>query len=394
MQFLKKVFMQRTLKNRQSSVPASRVVWLTSFVAFFISFFLAPSNASAADSSLCGSWASVSGWKGNYNLTGNGTSNYGGGASATVSYSSSGTVHLMVFDSPGCPAGAQWAALMDSGNANGSASYQLTVPCTPGGGVATETWSTSQVASGHADLQVDSVHGSIVFFPYLISAPFTVTTVGCNSRSSYSLPAAFFTLAFSSQMPKINLPDEPGKTISIQNSQFSALDGSTGITVNWTLNFTFTPDCDVPDDETTAWHGWDETYDTASDWKQTLISGTGASFSGLMVKEVDAGGAGDTCYFDESAVGKITGLSGGTWTVNDDNTWAYDTVGWAPAAVLYYQVLKPRAPCGYTVHQQMQITCYDGSQHNYGPVNTLQGIIGENDVTSIRAGHHASRRTN
>ena len=165
--------------------------------------------------------------------------------------------------------------------------------------------------------------------------------------------------------------------------------------MNWTLSFTLTPDCDVPDGELTAWDGWgaEFPYTTVGLWKQTLLSGTGASFAGLTVKEMDAGGALDTCWFPGSAVAKQTGLSQGSWEVQDDNTWGPDGVGWPPQSVNYYQLLHPRAPCGFTFHQQMQIGCYDGSQHNYGPVNTLEGIIGENDVTSIRAGHHASKRT-
>ena len=245
------------------------------------------------------------------------------------------------------------------------------------------------------ELIVNPVEGSIVFSPLLNSSPLTVTAVGCGSSNSSPLPGALFT-PLPSQFPQINLPNQPGKMVSASNMQFSLLDGATGINVNWTLSFTFTPDCDVPTGEVTAFANWNTQAPTVGQWKQTLVSNTGASFAGLMINEVDAGSGVDSCSFPNSSVDPVTTLMGNgiPWEVQDDNTWAYDNVGWTPGPVTYYQLLAPRAPCGFTLHQQMQITCWDGSQHNYGPVNTLQGIIGENDVSSIRAGEHASRRTN
>jgi hypothetical protein len=376
-------------------MTATRILWLTWPMFFSIYLFVAPSNASA-DASLCGKWASVSGWKGEYSLTGSGSINYGSGATATVNYSSSATLHLATPSSQGCPSSMlQWAALMNASNATGSASYKLTVPCIPNGGTSTETWSTSQVAGGSAELLVDPTQGSLVFYPELNSTPLTVTAVGCGGSTSLPLPGVAFNPVLQSQMPAFKLPATPSNPVTTK--EFSVVDGQTGITVNWTLSFTFTPDCDVPTGEVTAFADWDtaDAAPTVGLWKQTLVSNTGASFAGLMVNEVDAGSGVDTCWFRGSAVAPVTTLMGNgiPWNVQDDNTWAYDNVGWTPPPVTYYQLLAPRAPCGFTLHQQMQITCWDGSQHNYGPVNTLQGIIGENDVSSIRASGHASKRT-
>jgi hypothetical protein len=370
----------------------SRIVWLLSTwsMAFSAALFLAPSNA-RADASVCGSWASVSGWKGSYTLTGSGTINYAGGATATVNYSSSATLHLTTPGSQACPSSMlQWEGRMDASNATGSASYRLTAPCKDGG-TATESWSTSQVSSDSwADLIVDPSQGTLIFSPLLLSTPVTITAVGCQSSATAALPGVTFTPVLPSQMPKFALHPQPS-VIPVSNKTFSSLDGQTGITVNWTLSFTLTPDCDVPTGELTTWDGWNTTF---GQWKQTLVSGTGSSFAGLTVREMDAGGGVDSCYFKGSAVAEQTGLTGGSWEVQDDNTWGDDDVGWGPGAVTYYQLLQPRAPCGFTFHQQMQIACYDGSEQNYGPVNTLEGLIGENDITSMRAGHSASRRTN
>jgi hypothetical protein len=71
------------------------VLWLfvTRSMVLWALFVIAHSSASA-QATTCGSWASVTGWKGEYTLTGSGSVDYGGGASATVNYSSRATMHL------------------------------------------------------------------------------------------------------------------------------------------------------------------------------------------------------------------------------------------------------------------------------------------------------------
>ncbi len=394
--------------HQEGVLTTARFLRLTWPVLLAISLFMVPSNA-FADVSLCGKWAGVSGWKGEYTLTGSGSIDYGGGETATVSYSSSGTLHLTHPGGQPCPsANLQWGAQMDSSNVIGSASYTIIVPCTPKAGSATETWSASQVEGGSAGLIVNPTQGSLTFSPQLLSTPIDVTAVGCGSTNVEPLGSVEFTPIFPSQLPTFSLGDNP-IPVTVAAKEFSAVDGQTGITVNWTLSFTFGPDCDVPQDETTAWDGWDPHlgYQTLGLWKQTLISDMGAGFAGLTVNEVDASPGSDSCWFKGSAVGEQTRLTGSSWQVQDDNTWKDDMIGWYPCAVGfyqadpslacryygYYQLKAPKVlPCGFTFHQQMQITCWDGSKNDYGPVNTLQAIIGQDYFTSSRAGHSETFR--
>src|SRR5580698_3523126 len=348
--------------------------------------------SASAQATTCGSWASVTGWKGEYRLTGSGSLDYGGGASATVNYSSSATMHLKRPGPQPCPSSAlYWGEQIEASNATGSASYQLTVPCGSEPGNSVESWSASQVGpTSSADLLVNPTQGSIVFYPLLDSGPLTLSVVRCGSSSSTTLPMVSFTPVGQSEIPPINLPAQPLKTVSATSIQFSAVDGQSGITVNWTLSFTFTPDCDVPDGELTTWSGW---YTTLGEWEQTLESaGKEISYAGLTVTEVDAGGGMDTCHFKGSAYNPFDKVTGSSWQVDDSNNWGTDDIGWGALLVAYYR-LKDSAPCGFTLHQQMQIACWDGSKNNYGPVNTLQGLIGTSTITSERAGHSRTRST-
>jgi hypothetical protein len=156
--------------------------------------------------------------------------------------------------------------------------------------------------------------------------------------------------------------------------------------------------CVVPTTETTAFDGWDTAGafgngpdSTLGKWKQTITAPAGVNFAGETVQEADAGNGSDSCWFAGSSFAPFTGLSGGTWTVNADNTWGDDFVGWFPNPVTYYRT-QGRAPCASTLHQQMTMMCSDGTFHNYGPVNTLGGSFTATTVTSIRAGGTATRR--
>jgi len=355
-------------------------------MAISIALLALSASASAQTSPNCANWAGVSGWKGNYNLSASGTGMIGT-ATVTVSYSSSADLSLTRPSPQPCPATTlEWASVLDAANAKGSVNYKLTASC-PKGGTAQVYLNTSDVGSpgGSADLTVDLSKGSITFTP-LLFAPGTATSIDCKGgKTSIPLPAFLFT-PLPSQMPKFALPATP-QTFSVQRP-FQALDVLSSLTLTWTLTLNLTPDCEIPVAEITSPDGW---YATQYQWKQTLVSGTGASFAGLNVTEVDAGGGDDTCWFLGSAVAAKTSLSGGTWTVASDNTWGDDVVGWGALLVVYYRQFGT-LPCGFTLHQQMQIACYDGTKHDYGPVNTLEGLIGTNTVGSERAGHLASRR--
>jgi hypothetical protein len=370
-------------------MKVSQVIWLPVgwSMAILIALLAFCSSASAQTSPNCAGWDGISGWKGTYSLSASGSGMIGT-ATVTVNYSSSGNLNLTRPSPPPCPATTlDWESVLDATNAQGSASYQITAAC-PKGGIVKEYFSTSKVGpSGSADLKMDLSNGSFTFSPLVFSAPFDATAIDCKGHvTTVPLPGLLYT-PLPNQMPLLPLPATPQALYSAQR-QFQARDNLSSLTLTWTLTFTLTPDCEVPVGEITSPDGW---FATQYQWKQTLVSGIGASFGGLNVKELDAGGGEDTCWFPGSAFNPVTSLSGGTWTVNPDNTWGDDVVGWGAFLVVYYQQFG-KLPCGFTLHQQMQIACYDGSEPQYGPVNTLRGLIGNKTVGSERAGHTASRR--
>jgi hypothetical protein len=148
--------------------------------------------------------------------------------------------------------------------------------------------------------------------------------------------------------------------------------------------------CAVATGEITAFDRWD-TDPTLGRWKQTLTSSEGLNFSGQTVQESNAGSGIDGCWFKGSAFAPFNTITGSTWTVNADNTWGDDFVGWLSTAVIYYRA-HGRAPCGTSFLQQMTMKCTDGSFLKYGPINTLKGSMTGTTVTSGRAGGTATRR--
>lgn len=371
----------------------SKFLWflMSWSMALSVPLLVAPSKVSAQTFPDCPSWAGVSGWTGGYSLTAKGKGALGAGT-VNVSYSSSAVIHLT--------SGPQscvtltptlgWSSTLDESNAIGSTSYESVYPCSGGGELKT-TYSASGIGSGSfATLTVDFSKGLVTFVPVAVSATFNGTITACDGNS-IALPYNTVDLTpQSSTLPSFPIPAKAQQIQAPENYTFDAVDINSGLSLTWTLNFQLTPDCDVPDSETSTWDGWSAA--TRGNWEQTLVSGKGTSFAGLSVKEVDAGGGEDTCFFLGSAYTKVDTLRGGNlWLVNSDNTWGPDSVGWGVPLVLYYR-LHGRDPCGFTVHQQMHLVCYDGSEKSYGPVNTLKGIIGGNLVRSERAGHEATRR--
>jgi hypothetical protein len=148
--------------------------------------------------------------------------------------------------------------------------------------------------------------------------------------------------------------------------------------------------CVVPTGEMTKPHDWDPAKPAVFQWGlQTL---QGGNFAGRLINEVDAGGAVDTCWFQDSRIPRVTGIPPNApgWAANAQNQWGFDGVGWKkdvglPDPIKYYR-REGRAPCRFVVRQQMQISCPDGSFQNYGPVNKLIGEIGTTTVKSCRAG--------
>jgi hypothetical protein len=134
-----------------------------------------------------------------------------------------------------------------------------------------------------------------------------------------------------------------------------------------------------PAGETTRFVGW---QDTRGLWQQTLIppgDDPNFDFSGETVKETKVG-ASDTC--NNGTLPPAT-LTEHTWTVDGNNQWGADGVGWGTndanvgdCVIEYYRCVK-RTPCGSILQQQMQISspADKGSFHNYGKVNVLSAFI-------------------
>lgn len=201
----------------------------------------------------------------------------------------------------------------------------------------------------------------------------TITDPGGHVIGTPSGPTTSFTFpAAGTYSVMLMVTDSNGQT------------GSTTATVNVSA-------CVLPTSETTGFDGWDPVDGSVGTWRQTITAPIGMTFSGNTLRESDAGGTSDTCWFPGSAAAKTSGPTSGIWTVNPDNTWGDDLVGWTATGVAYYRA-HGRAPCGFTVHQQMTMMCPNGSFQNYGPVNNLASSFTATTVTSVRAGGTATRR--
>jgi hypothetical protein len=148
--------------------------------------------------------------------------------------------------------------------------------------------------------------------------------------------------------------------------------------------------CTLPTTETTAFQGWETASGdpTVGGWEQTVSDLHGDSFSGRSVTEdsPSENPGEDTCWIPNDQGFTPGGTaSSGVWPVGDGNTWGADSVGYTPEQVAFYRANK-RAPCGFTAHQQMSMTCPDGAHHNYGQLNTLRANITATTVSSARAG--------
>jgi|SRR5271170_5307086 len=161
----------------------------------------------------------------------------------------------------------------------------------------------------------------------------------------------------------------------------------------------------IPKAETTEFNNWWPAEPTVGRWQQTLDLTT-IDYAGVKVRETDptsqkevcvgtgpgAACTPDTCYYPGSTHAAFFRITGGTWTVTNDNHWGFDRVGWSPAAVTYYRQAG-RVPCFTTFPQQMQIQFATGDPnwYDYGTVNTLGYDIDATTVISLRAGSSEKR---
>lgn len=148
-------------------------------------------------------------------------------------------------------------------------------------------------------------------------------------------------------------------------------------------------DCRIPIAESTDSVTWEGSPNrTIHDFRQELTPPAGVfSFEDRDVIEADGDFLGDTCHFMGDGVPPVVEgvTTGGRWTVESNNTWAYDSVGWGEDAVNFYQHAAVAKPCGWSGWQQMLITCPSGNPYatEYSK-NFMSYQIGDTYVKSQR----------
>jgi hypothetical protein len=151
--------------------------------------------------------------------------------------------------------------------------------------------------------------------------------------------------------------------------------------------------CVIPSGETTSSNGWAfpaNADDGRHNWRVTLQPAA-ADFSRRTVREQDPRGGIDGCYFQHSTIKQDAKVSGGNWTVLQNNILDKDdTVGWDSIAVGAYRN-SGRAPCAARYNQQMLINCPQPIGDQVYRTNQLGGVIDRRSVTSLRDGQTATR---
>lgn len=125
---------------------------------------------------------------------------------------------------------------------------------------------------------------------------------------------------------------------------------------------------DVPSDESTQGVGWNATWPTVQQFRQTLQRGSGP-FDGRQVTEVAGANKADSCFYAGAADNGYAqfGVTGGWWIVGRyatppyfflTNEWVDDYVGMTPDLVTFYRN-NGRTPCDANAEQLMNI-CTNG----------------------------------
>lgn len=348
-----------------------------------------------AQESSCEGWDNVTGFRGSFTLSESGSGTAGLVQFSNIEYHASGSGLLLnLIDGGGCTGDLIFGN--QTANSAGTVSESFQAVTTVAGNPSCQYLDTASASvAGNAGLGIDIRLSPGQPGTYAISAgvlptgkgTHTITPAACNQNFGGTFPYTPDYVPVGSKFV-FSLPTSPNSSITgTWNFDGPSIIGE--FPTHNTLTFTLTPilrGCDPPTGETTAFDGWYQF--TFGLWKQSL---SGGDFHGLTVQETNAAQGLDFCWFDGSLIPMVTGVSGGSWTVNADNTWGDDAVGWGERAVEYYRVTRS-APCHFEVFQQMQLICPDGSALNYGPVNQLYGIIDNYSVASERAGHAAARR--
>jgi hypothetical protein len=162
--------------------------------------------------------------------------------------------------------------------------------------------------------------------------------------------------------------------------------------------------CAIPDTETTVAMvpgSFGSLYAYTEYFQQTLSSAAGDSFFDRSVTEQTGQTGFDSCYWNLPSTqhGSFTpmqGVDGFTWIVgraylyqgaiNGPQQWGADDVGYHNDAVKYYRAYNAThgiSSCGFTLYQNMEISCSAGGPMTYS-LNTLTATIYPASVVDCR----------
>jgi hypothetical protein len=149
---------------------------------------------------------------------------------------------------------------------------------------------------------------------------------------------------------KLITPEKSGQ----QNTGPSLAEKGVADAPTWTSLFTMLPGFHgMPRGETFKILGFRKDDEiTMLDFDQQLLP-TNIKFKGLKVTELDPGGGVNTCC---QGFGCRRSITGGTWTVRDDNLYGPDTVGYIlPQVESFQRGLRAKSleSCGYAIPQVM-----------------------------------------
>ncbi len=150
-----------------------------------------------------------------------------------------------------------------------------------------------------------------------------------------------------------------------------------------TCTKTKTVNVKIPTGEDTSWLGWKAAIEerTVGQWYASLTPST-VDCSGISITEEQGESSTDTCWFVDCIFDPAE-LSGGPWTVKNNNLWLADLVGFPEVMVEYYRN-HSRAPCGFTIDQDMKIVTSSGNIKYTS--HTIGSSITDTTVTSSRDG--------
>jgi hypothetical protein len=207
----------------------------------------------------------------------------------------------------------------------------------------------------------------------------------------------------------------PVASMNFSGSISSSKSGD-GILGTWTSNEGGSGSLDLrkfyvePTGETLSEEGWGTTLTTELRFVQTLVDWNyedppdlySRLFQGRQVFETTGwGGGSDQCYDSSGGAypgGPFTNVTGSVWNVGYDSThsgdtYGYDTIGWPPAGVDWYQnAIAAALPCTAQIPQTMNIVVNRTTNGNVPfSSHSISATIDNTSITVTKDNVSASR---